>query len=591
MIKQVTVKNFKTLKEETFELEDTIVLAGPNNAGKTTLLQAIMTWRLALDRWLELKGKSASKKYVSVPITRSNFTVLPLPDFDLLWTGRSTVFNKGDKGEVPGRRRTIEIELTGEEVDPESGREQEWRLAMAFRYQSHEQIYVYPKLDFAKGEVPPPAAKDLAIAHVPCFSGIGIDEARYDPGRQKALIGEGKPGDVLRNLLLEIHETPESGAWNELVKIIQDLFGFTLLPPVYWPESSKNITCEYLTGIPKKGLDGLSRLDLTSAGSGFHQALILFAFFLARPSSLLLLDEPDAHLHVILQRDVYDALKKMADRKKCQLIAATHSEILIDAAAPGRIISFYQRPHRLVARSDRDQVREALKLLNAMDVLLAEQSGMVLYLEGATDYQVLREFAQLLHHPARDFFRRGFFHANQGHSPKVGKDHLFALRAINPEIKGLMILDRDYRDLPEHEVSGQGMTIARWRRYEIENYLMIPEALKRFCGRALVEPSGQLSLLSEIQANQAEEFLRGKVFLPDVFNNPLEDTPFMVTARASKDILPKLFEALSLSLAKADYFKIVSYLRPEEVHPEIIEKLDLIDRLFRNSAGGEVSNV
>ena len=42
MIQQVTVRNFKCFREQKFDLTGSVVLAGPNNAGKSTLLQAIV---------------------------------------------------------------------------------------------------------------------------------------------------------------------------------------------------------------------------------------------------------------------------------------------------------------------------------------------------------------------------------------------------------------------------------------------------------------------------------------------------------------------------------------------------------------------
>ena len=52
MISRLTLRNFKRFREHTFELADSVVLAGPNNAGKSTLLRAIATWKLGLDRWV-----------------------------------------------------------------------------------------------------------------------------------------------------------------------------------------------------------------------------------------------------------------------------------------------------------------------------------------------------------------------------------------------------------------------------------------------------------------------------------------------------------------------------------------------------------
>ena len=55
MIRAVTIRRFKRFEEVTFELTGRhVVLAGPNNMGKTTILQAIAAWSLAFQRWKEL---------------------------------------------------------------------------------------------------------------------------------------------------------------------------------------------------------------------------------------------------------------------------------------------------------------------------------------------------------------------------------------------------------------------------------------------------------------------------------------------------------------------------------------------------------
>ena len=40
MITNVTTTNFKRFEMQTFQLEDLTLLAGPNNSGKSTLMQA-----------------------------------------------------------------------------------------------------------------------------------------------------------------------------------------------------------------------------------------------------------------------------------------------------------------------------------------------------------------------------------------------------------------------------------------------------------------------------------------------------------------------------------------------------------------------
>ena len=65
-----------------------MVLAGPNNTGKTTALQAIASWSLALQRWRELNDFNRRNGYTRAPIARQAFLAVPLRSFDLLWTDR-----------------------------------------------------------------------------------------------------------------------------------------------------------------------------------------------------------------------------------------------------------------------------------------------------------------------------------------------------------------------------------------------------------------------------------------------------------------------------------------------------------------------
>ena len=567
MITEVVIENFKKFRKQTFSLEDSVVLAGPNNTGKSTLLQALATWSMSLDRWRQGKGKTGkAKKRAGTPLTRKDFTALPLREFDLLWRERSTALLTDElgPGQKPGEPRLIHITVKGAEAFQKSD---PWALTMELRYQGPEQIYVKPIQ--AEGDVPRQAL-ELTIVHCPPFSGIGAEERRLDRGAQNLEIGRGKPGEIIRNLLFEVSE--QEAAWNELVDEIQELFHVTLLKPEYEAQFTPFIRCEYLDGIPEpRRKNGLTTLDISSGGSGLLQVLLLLSYFYARPSSVLLLDEPDAHLHVILQRQIYDRLRQVAAKRLCQLIIATHSEVILDGTSPSRVISFLGDPHKLIRDDQRDQVREAMKRLTTLDLLLAEQARRVLYCEGESDFKILEAWAKVLHHPAKKFFDDPFFHSNEGRNPAEAKGHLFALRAIHPEAQGLLLLDGDNRELPEHEIAANGLSIHRWKRYEIKNYLLVPEALRRFIANE--------DLFSAAQGEKALDYLREQL-PPQTFVNPLEDNATVNTVRASKDILPQAFAAAERLLEKEDYFLIAEKMRPDEIHPEVRVVLDSIEALL-----------
>jgi len=148
MITRVRLEYFKRFGDETFEIGDNIVLAGPNNSGKTTLLQAISVWHFGFQKWLaEHAESSQAKQRIGVPVTRKDFTAIPLREMDLLWSDRSTAFSKGEKeGVKPGRPKLVSVTVWGK--NPNSSTE--WCLGVSFRYTSKEQVYV--KLIDEKGQ-------------------------------------------------------------------------------------------------------------------------------------------------------------------------------------------------------------------------------------------------------------------------------------------------------------------------------------------------------------------------------------------------------------------------------------------------------
>ncbi|MDP2935520.1 MAG: AAA family ATPase, partial [Dehalococcoidia bacterium] len=309
MIKRVSLQYFKRFSRQEFELYEHVVLAGPNNSGKSTLLQAISVWNLALQRWLAERGPesgSTAKKRTGVAITRKDFTAIPLRELSLLWTDGITALRQDEvqPAQKPGYPRFLTITL----------QTQGWDLAFEFFYQSSELLYVKPSGQHMNNLAK--AADSFKVVHVPAFSGIGAEETRYDRPYQDLLIGQGKPGDILRNLLLEVHQQDNKSNWAELTRQVEDIFGYKLQHPLY--EGRPYILCEYLQPESSGEKTRWTKLDVASAGSGFHQVLLLLGFFYARPATILLLDEPDAHLHVILQKEIYDLLRRIAAKRECQ---------------------------------------------------------------------------------------------------------------------------------------------------------------------------------------------------------------------------------------------------------------------------------
>lgn len=564
MITKIRTQAFKRFGQQTFEIGPVSVLAGPNNSGKSTLLQAIMVWNLAMQKWSEKKGPdsgSKASKRAGAPITRKEFSALPLPSMDQLWTDTHTALRKDEvAGKSAGTPRPLVITMEGKDRG-----DQPWQFGFEFRYSGPEQIHVkpvtedLPHLDKAREEV--------SVIYVPPFSGIGVDETRYDRPFQDMLVGQGKGGDILRNLLLEVSESESN--WEEMLGIIEKIFGYRLLKPEY--AGTPHITCRYLKGIPPhgRGNGGLPPLDVSTTGSGFHQVLLILAFIYARPSSLILLDEPDAHLHVLLQKELYDLLLSICHKRHGQLVVATHSEVLIHSTSPQHILSFYDKPHPLSSKSDRDRVREALKRVTSLDLLLAEEAKGVVYFEGTTDFDLLKTWARTLEHPLDAWFSASpFWKDNHGRQSKDAKNHYFALKSVREDLKALLLLDGDNRNQSEYASGQDGLKVIFWERYEAESYLLHPDSLQRFISKERGE------LFAEAALGVLRENLP-----PAFFKDPLALSPVLKAEPASKTLLPQLLLEAGIDLGKGEYFLVAEEMREEEIPPEVTEKLDAIAKV------------
>ena len=154
MIHTVRIRGFKRFEDVEFRLPGHVVLAGPNNTGKTTVLQAIASWALALRRWRELNDFNPRQGYIKAPITRQAFSAVPLRSFDFLWKDRRY-------------RERIEIELRHN-----AG----WSVTMEFIPDSTEQIYVRPTANASAETL---RNLDLQAAYVSSMTGLGIDEPLF----------------------------------------------------------------------------------------------------------------------------------------------------------------------------------------------------------------------------------------------------------------------------------------------------------------------------------------------------------------------------------------------------------------------------
>lgn len=561
MLTRATIRNFKRFDEVSFELGNPVVFIGPNNSGKTTALQALALWDLGLRRWNEKRSGQPPEKRPGVTINRRDLIALPVPRANLLWRDlhvRDTRRISQEKKET----QNVRIEITVEGVTDGVL----WQCGIEFDYANEESFYCKP-LRLAGGPTPsrmeiPSQASSVRIAFLPPMSGLAANETRLDPGAVNVRLGEGRTAEVLRNLCYRLADADDK-AWERLRSRIRNLFHVELDEPEYIAERGEiAMTYRDPSGI---------HLDISASGRGLQQTLLLLAHLSLNPGSALLVDEPDAHLEILRQRQIYQVLSDAAREYGSQVIMASHSEVILNEAADRDVVvAFVGKPHRIDDRGS--QLLKSLKEIGFDQYYQAEQTGWVLYLEGSTDLAILRAFARVLDHPAQAALERPFVHYVEN-KPAKARDHFYGLREAKPDLQGFALFDRLDLQL-ESNPHLQQWTL---RRREIENYLCFRETLLAWTLDAAQNQTGPL--FSTVWQEQMEASIQEVQAAMSVLG---KGSPWSPDAKVSDDFLNPLFDhffrALNLPnlMRKTDYHVLAQYVPKELIDPEIHEVLDQI---------------
>ena len=575
MLTKLTIRHFKCFGGEVeIELGNPVVFIGPNNSGKTSAMQALALWDIGLKRWNEKRsGRGTPEKRPGVTINRRDLVAIPIPYANLLWRD----LHVRDARRVDGRQRTsnVCIDLIVEGVTNDRA----WTCGLEFYYANDESFYCRP-LRLSDGKTPdrmriPDEVGSIQIAFLPPMSGLAATETRLDHGAVNVRIGEGRTADVLRNLCFRIHQE-RSEDWEKIVAQIQDLFGAKLDSARYIEERG-----EIAMSYREQGVT----LDLSSSGRGLQQTLLLLAYIYANPGAVLLLDEPDAHLEILRQRQIYRLLTEAAAESHSQIIAASHSEVLLnEAAGKDMVIAFVGPPHRVDDRGS--QVLKALNEIGFDQYYQAEQTGWVLYLEGPTDLTILQAFARRLDHTdAVRVLERPFvdYVANQ---PARVKSHFYGLKEALPDLKAAVLFDR---------LTGEAPTINEvecliWRRREIENYFCSRATLERYAGESAKEGTLGGPLFVSAKADRRVNAMREAIEEVQSAMQKLDKgSPWSTDVKVSDDFLKPLFKEYFAKLElpnlmdKKAFYELVRHVPLEEIDPEIEEKLNAIVRVAKSA--------
>lgn len=563
MLTKLRVRNFKGLKDTgEIPLDSAVVFIGPNNSGKTTALQALSLWYIGINKWIEKRSsKSQAKVRTAVPINRKDLFAIPTPHSRYLWNDLFVRESARDEqGKVRGTEN-VKIEIMVEGIS--AGKP--WKCPLEFDYDNEEVIYCRP----SSGITPPEFLKEVRIAYLPPMSGLVSVEPKLLTSTVSFRIGEGRTAEVLRNLCYQIL-MPENGSngnnsvtqWEFVVRTMLGLFGISLNKPVLNERGEIEITYKDQHG---------NVLDLSSAGRGLQQVLLLTTYLLSNPNAVLLLDEPDAHLEILRQRQIYNLLTSLARERGSQVIAASHSEVVLkEAAEKDIVIAFLGKPHQINDKGS--QLMKSLETIGFEDYYQAEQKQWVLYLEGSTDLSILQSLARKLDHPAKQSLEGAFVKYVSNNIPNIARDHFRGLREAVNNLIGVALFDRVDKQLNQNELYEM-----MWQRYEIENYIFRPEVLLKYVeGKIESDLFAAAEQEKRLKAmNNAIESIVPKIAMQD------PNDEYWRNQKASEQlerVFAEYFKSVGLPnmMYKNKLFELADLMSKEQIDKEVIQVLDKI---------------
>jgi predicted ATPase len=586
----VEIENFKTFaKKIRIALSHPAVIIGPNNSGKTSVIQALSLWDRGVKSWVEKKGDTNSTKERGrhgAGINRLNILEVPVGETRFFWN-RARV--RQGKESV---RLTINlgIDHKGKIVD----------CPFVFTYRDPEVIYSRPGESIMYDPDLIKYASNIHFNMLYPMSGIESEETIFHDGWIKKLLGQGQTAQVLRNICYRVAESDNSNGahdWERITDLMERLFFVRINKPELIESKGSIIVVTY------RQKNSSTALDISLAGRGLQQVLLILAYIYWHKNSVILIDEPDAHLEILRQRQVFALLKKTAEENGSQVIIATHSEAILDDAIDSNLTLLFSNG-TADNLADKRNMRNALRTYGVEHYYKAKVHPRIFYIEGSTDIAILRELAALLGHEGaakvlgdklNPYYTQNTESDDnlENQLDRIGGafsrnhlDHFKTLKTLVPELKGFALFDGDNKN--REDSAGGAITTMFWKEYEIENYFITPEVLTKFVQNRRKDTGQELFMSEDIFTQSLNEVLLSKVFggsaevLDQYYKGGKDLKRFLLRNTKMSDFAEEVFRYYAakigrpMLLTKGEFYRLVSFCPAEELAGEVLEKLDAL---------------
>lgn len=431
-LKSVRIQGFKGIIDASVDLEPFNILVGANNAGKSSVIQGLH-FAVAILQSIALEGLWANP-YTGLQRSLSPSQLIYSPTDDIYTLGIG-----GTMAQSPKPQIHFELVLsTGEAI------------GLGIRKGRNRNI----RVDVSN----PGAARRLSSLESPFtifspgLAGIAKNEPWVSDGVLLRTLARGDANLVLRNILLRLWDTVE---WQLLIEDLHAIFPGLELSVTFRDKTDENITVD----ISRKGM----KVPLELAGTGVLQTIQILSYIHNFTPEMIVLDEPDSHLHPNNQRLLCALLEMISEERGTQVLLTTHSRHVLYAV--GTTPAFlWVRSGTVQSASVEDDIGVLLDI-GALDAKerLSDSAVKVFVFTEDTSFHLLR---CLLKASGFELDATEIIAYNGVTKTRNLRPLISILRHQNPHAKVVLHRDRDY--LTDAEVASWEEEV---RRFHVEPFI------------------------------------------------------------------------------------------------------------------------